>query len=79
MMAFSMQGAGPMPHWFTIVILCVFLIGVIRMIMLYKLGGMPGAIAAARGHPQAGIITLAVTKMMQLRLTHHRRWIECHD
>lgn len=72
-MAFSMQGAGPILHWSTLVILCVFLIGVIRRIVLYKLGGMVRAIAAARGHPQAGIITLAVTKMMLLRLPHHRR------
>jgi hypothetical protein len=67
MMAFSMQGAGPMPHWFTIVILCVFLIGVIRMIVLYKLGGMPGAIAAAR--PSAS----GPHEDNELRLFHHRR------
>jgi hypothetical protein len=55
-MAFTMQGAGPILHWFTLVILCVF--PVIGAIVLYKLGGLPGSIAAARGHPQAAAINV---------------------
>jgi hypothetical protein len=55
-MGFTMQGAGPILHWFTLVILCVF--PVIGAIVLYKLGGLPGSIAAARGHPQAAAINV---------------------
>jgi hypothetical protein len=55
-MAFTMQGAGPILHWFTLVILCV--LPVLGAIVLYKLGGLPGSIAAARGHPQAAAINV---------------------
>jgi hypothetical protein len=55
-MAFSLQAAGPILHWFTLVILCV--LPVIGAIVLYKLGGLPGSIAAARGHPQAAAINV---------------------
>ena len=55
-MAFSLQGFGPLLHWMTLVILCV--LPVIVGIVLYKLGGLPGSIAAARGHPQAAAINI---------------------
>ena len=55
-MAFTLQGFGPFLHWMTLVILCV--LPVILGIVLYKLGGLPGSIAAARGHPQAAAINI---------------------
>jgi hypothetical protein len=55
-MPFTMQGAGPILHWFTLVILLVM--PVIGAIVLYKLGGLPGSIAASRGHPQATAINV---------------------
>ena len=55
-MAFTLQAAGPILHWFTLVILCV--LPVLGAIVLYKLGGLPGSIAAARGHPQAAAINV---------------------
>jgi hypothetical protein len=55
-MAFSMQGAGPILDWFTLVILCVF--PLTGAIVLYRVGGLPGSIATARGHPQAAAINV---------------------
>jgi uncharacterized protein DUF3302 len=55
-MAFTLQGFGPFLHWMTLVILGV--LPVVAGIVLYKLGGLPGSIAAARGHPQAGAINV---------------------
>jgi hypothetical protein len=55
-MAFSLQAAGPILHWFTLVILCVF--PVVGAIVVYKLGALPGAIAASRRHPQAAAINI---------------------
>jgi hypothetical protein len=55
-MAFTLQGFGPFLHWMTLVILCV--LPVIIGIVLYKLGSLPGSIAAARGHPQAAAINI---------------------
>ena len=55
-MAFTLQGFGPFLHWMTLLILCV--LPVILGIVLYKLGGLPGSIAAARGHPQASAINI---------------------
>ena len=55
-MAFTLQGFGPFLHWLTLVILCV-LPGVLGVV-LYKLGGLPGSIARARGHPQAAAINI---------------------
>lgn len=55
-MTFTLQGFGPFLHWMTLVILCV--LPVIIGIVLYKLGGLPGSIAAARGHPQASAINI---------------------
>lgn len=55
-MGFTLQGFGPFLHWMTLAILCV--LPVILGIVLYKLGGLPGSIAAARGHPQASAINI---------------------
>jgi hypothetical protein len=55
-MAFTLQGFGPFLHWLTLAILCV--LPVILGIVLCKLGGLPGSIAAARGHPQAAAINI---------------------
>ena len=55
-MSFTLQGFGPFLHWLTLAILCV--LPVIVGIALYKLGGMPGAIATARNHPQAAAINV---------------------
>ena len=55
-MAFTLQGFGPFLHWMTLVILCV--LPVVLGVVLYKLGGLPGSIAAARGHPQAAAINI---------------------
>jgi hypothetical protein len=55
-MAFTLQGFGPFLHWLTLVILCV--LPVIIGTVLYKIGGLPGSIAATRGHPQAAAINV---------------------
>jgi len=55
-MAFTLQGFGPFLHWLTLVILCV--LPIILGIVMYKFGGLPGSIAAARGHPQATAINI---------------------
>jgi hypothetical protein len=55
-MAFTLQGFGPFLHWMTLGILCV--LPVVLGVVLYKLGGLPGSIAAARGHPQAAAINI---------------------
>lgn len=53
---FSLQGAGPFLHWLTLGILCAF--SILAGIVLYKLGGWPGAIARSRNHPQADAISV---------------------
>lgn len=53
---FTLQGAGPILHWFTFGILCV--IPLIGALIVYKLGSLPGVIAASRGHPQASAINI---------------------
>ena len=55
-MGFTLQGLGPFLHWLTLVILCV--LPVLAAYVLYKLGGLPGAIARARNHPQADAINI---------------------
>jgi hypothetical protein len=55
-MAFTLAGFGPFLHWLTLLVLC--LVPVLGAIVLYKLGRLPGAIAAARGHPQAAAINV---------------------
>lgn len=55
-MGFTLQGAGPFLHWFTLGVLCVM--PILAAYVLYKLGGLPGSIARARGHPQADAINI---------------------
>lgn len=55
-MGFTLQGFGPFLHWLTLGILCV--LPVLAAFILYKLGGLPGSIARARGHPQAEAINV---------------------
>lgn len=55
-MAFTLQGFGPFLEWMTLVVVCA--LPVVAGTVLYKLGGLPGSIAAARGHPQATAITV---------------------
>ncbi|ABE39747.1 conserved hypothetical protein [Rhodopseudomonas palustris BisB5] len=55
-MSFTLQGFGPFLHWLTLAILCVLPVAIGAV--LYKLGGLPGSIAAARGHPQAAAINI---------------------
>jgi hypothetical protein len=64
---FTLQGFGPFLDWLTLGIL--FVLPVLAALVLYKLGGLPGAIAKSNGHPQAtainvcgwmGIITLVL-------------------
>ena len=55
-MGFTLQGFGPFLHWMTLGVLALapILIGVV----LYKLGGLPGAVARSRQHPQAEAINV---------------------
>jgi hypothetical protein len=55
-MGFTLQGFGPLLHWLTLGVLCV--LPVLVAFALYKLGGLPGTIARARGHPQAEAINV---------------------
>ena len=55
-MGFTLQGFGPFLHWLTLGIL--FVLPVLVAFVLYKLGGLPGAIARARGHPHAEAISV---------------------
>ena len=56
-MTFTMQGVGPFLHWLTLAILCVM--PVLGAFILYKLGGLHGAVAKARNHPQAEAINIS--------------------
>lgn len=55
-MGFTLQGVGPFLHWLTLAALCVM--PVLAAYVLYKLGGLPGSIASARGHRQADAINI---------------------
>jgi hypothetical protein len=55
-MSFTLQGFGPFLHWLTLIILCV--LPVLAGFVIYKLGGLPGAIAKTRRHPQAAAINI---------------------
>jgi hypothetical protein len=66
-MDFKLQALGPFLHWLTLIILCIM--PVVLAYVIYRVGGLPGAIARARNHPQAdavnmcgwmGIITLVL-------------------
>lgn len=53
-MDFTLQWLGPFLHWLTLAILV--LLPLLAAFVLYKLGGLPGAIARERGHPHAEAI-----------------------
>jgi hypothetical protein len=53
-MDFTLHWLGPFLHWMTLGILV--LLPLLAAFVLYKLGGLPGAIARARGHPHAEAI-----------------------
>jgi hypothetical protein len=55
-MGFTLQGFGPFLHWLTLGILCV--LPIVGVLVLYKLGSLPGEIARARNHPQADAISI---------------------
>lgn len=55
-MGFTLQGLGPVLQAMTLAVLCVLPVGI--SVVLYKLGGLPRAIAAARNHPQATAINV---------------------
>jgi len=55
-MDFKLQAFGPFLHWLTLAILCI--VPVVLAYIIYRLGGLPGAIARARNHPQAAAITV---------------------
>ena len=55
-MGFTLQGFGPFLHWLTLGIVCVM--PVLAAFVIYKLGGLPGAIARSRRHPQAEAISI---------------------
>src|ERR1700744_3040524 len=55
-MDFKLQAFGPFLHWLTLVIL--FVLPVLVAYVIYRLGGLPGAIARARNHPQADAIAI---------------------
>ncbi|MGY0575588.1 DUF3302 domain-containing protein [Bradyrhizobium sp. RDM12] len=55
-MEFKLQAFGPFLHWLTLIVLCVM--PIVAAYALYRLGGLPGAIARARNHPQADAINI---------------------
>ena len=72
-MEFKLQAFAPFLHWLTLVILCI--VPVLVAYVAYRLGGLPGAIARARHHPQAdainicgwlGIITLVLWPLARM-------------
>jgi cytochrome b561 len=55
-MDFKLQAVGPFLHWLTLIILCIM--PVLLAYVIYRLGGLPGAIARSRNHPQADAINI---------------------
>lgn len=55
-MGFTLQAFGPFLHWMTLGIL--MLAPILVAVVVYKLGSLPGSIAASRGHPQAEAINI---------------------
>lgn len=53
-MDFTLQSFGPFLHWLTLVVLCI--IPLLAIYVVYRIGKLPGDIARARHHPQAGAI-----------------------
>lgn len=55
-MDFKLQAFGPFLHWLTLIVLCIM--PVLLAYVIYRLGGLPGAIARSRNHPQADAIAI---------------------
>lgn len=55
-MDFKLQAFGPFLHWLTLIILCIM--PIVIAYVIYLLGGLPGAIARSRNHPQADAIAI---------------------
>ena len=55
-MEFKLQAFGPFLHWLTLIILCIM--PIVVAYVLYRLGGLPGAIARARNQPQADAVAI---------------------
>jgi hypothetical protein len=55
-MDFKLQALGPFLHWLTLIILCI--VPIVLAYVIYRLGGLPGAIARARNHPQADAVAI---------------------
>ena len=55
-MDFKLQAFGPFLHWLTLLVLCVM--PIVIAYAIYRLGGLPGAIARSRNHPQADAINI---------------------
>lgn len=55
-MDFKLQAFGPFLHWLTLIVLCIM--PVLLAYVIYRLGGLPGAIARSRNHPQADAINI---------------------
>ena len=55
-MEFKLQAFGPFLHWLTLIVLCIM--PVVVAYVVYRLGGLPGAIARSRHHPQAAAVTV---------------------
>ncbi len=55
-MEFKLQAFGPFLHWLTLIVLCIM--PVLIAYVIYRLGGLPGAIARSRNHPQADAINI---------------------
>lgn len=54
---FELQGAGPALNW--IVVPLLFVIPALLLVALFLLGGLPGRIAASRGHRRSTAVMLS--------------------
>jgi hypothetical protein len=55
-MSFQQQGSAEFIYWLTFAV--VVGLGIAGIWAVFKLGGLPGRVAAARGHPQAAAISV---------------------
>jgi hypothetical protein len=55
-MGFQMHGGDNIVYWLTFAV--IFGLSIAAAWALYRLGGLPGRIASARGHPQAAAINI---------------------
>ena len=67
-MDFKLQAFGPFLHWLTLIILCIM--PVLIAYVIYRLGGLPGAIARSRNHPQADAISAGMSNDLEAALRH---------